>query len=178
LTDKKVWSRAVRDTSGLEEYHERNADLFMWPERLDIAIYTCEDGKLAKKVKKGVKKGNDIEAMRRELIADRPLAIRIESALYPAGVNIWADTVFDALAKGVFNLNSKAPRFMTFEVGEEGIVLIDVRKLISPTPKSLSEARGQVIASYQDHLEKEWIMALRRKYLVEINSAVLYGLLD
>jgi peptidyl-prolyl cis-trans isomerase SurA len=53
-----------------------------------------------------------------------------------------------------------------------------VRKLISPTPKSLSEARGQVIASYQDHLEKEWIMALRRKYLVEINSAVLYGLLD
>ena len=178
LTDKKVWSRAVRDTSGLEEYHERNSDLFMWPQRLDIAVYTCEDGKLAKKVKKGVKKGDDIEAMRRELIAERPLAIRIESALYPEGVNTWADTVFDAISKGAFNINSKAPRFMTFEVGEEGIVLIDVRQLVPPTPKSLSEARGQVIASYQDHLEKEWIMALRRKYPVEINSAVLYGLLD
>jgi peptidyl-prolyl cis-trans isomerase SurA len=150
----------------------------MWPQRLDIAVYTCEDGKLAKKVKKGVKKGDDIEAMRRELIADRPLAIRIESALYPEGVNTWADTVFDAISKGAFNINSKAPRFMTFEVGEEGIVLIDVRQLVPPTPKSLSEARGQVIASYQDHLEKEWIMALRRKYPVEINSAVLYGLLD
>jgi hypothetical protein len=35
-----------------------------------------------------------------------------------------------------------------------------------------------VIASYQDHLEKEWIMALRRKYQVEINTAVLYSIID
>lgn len=178
LTDNKVWSRAVRDTSGLEEYHANNSELFMWPERLDIAVYTCEDAKLAKKVKKGVKKNDDIEAMRRELIGERPLAIRIETALYPEGINTWADTVFDAIKKGDFDLESKAPRFMTFEVGEEGIVLIDVRKRVPPTPKTLEEARGQVIASYQDHLEKEWIMALRRKYQVEINTAVLYSLID
>ena len=178
LTDNKVWSRAVRDTSGLEEYHANNSELFMWPERLDIAVYTCEDEKLAKKVKKGVKKGDDIEAMRRELIGERPLAIRIESALYPEGVNTWADTVFYALTTGTFDLDSKAPRFMTFEVGVEGIVLIDVRELVPPTPKTLDEARGQVIASYQDHLEKEWIMALRRKYKVEINTAVLYSIID
>ena len=178
LTDNKVWSRAVRDTSGLEEYHANNSELFMWPERLDIAVYTCEDAKLAKKVKKGVKKGDDIEAMRRELIGDRPLAIRIESALYPEGANTWSDTVFYALTNGTFDLDSKAPRFMTFEVGVEGIVLIDVRELVPPTPKTLDEARGQVIASYQDHLEKEWIMSLRRKYQVEINTAVLYSLID
>ncbi|MDA1382406.1 MAG: hypothetical protein O3A22_00745, partial [Bacteroidetes bacterium] len=178
LTDNKVWSRAVRDTSGLEEYHANNTELFMWPERLDIAVYTCEDAKLAKKVKKGVKKGDDIEAMRRELIGERPLAIRIESALYPEGVNTWGDTVFYALTNGTFDLDSKAPRLMTFEVGVEGIVLIDVRELVPPTPKTLDEARGQVIASYQDHLEKEWIMALRRKYQVEINTAVLYSIID
>ena len=178
LTDNKVWSKAVRDTSGLEEYHANNSELFMWPERLDIAVYTCEDAKLAKKVKKGVKKNDDIEAMRRELIGDRPLAIRIESALYPEGANTWGDTVFYAIEKGTFDLNRKAPRFMTFEVGEEGIVLIHVRDRVPPTPKTLDEARGQVIASYQDHLEKEWIMALRRKYQVEINTAVLYSLID
>jgi peptidyl-prolyl cis-trans isomerase SurA len=178
LTDNKVWSRAVRDTSGLEEFHANNSELFMWPERLDIAVYTCEDAKLAKKVKKGVKKGADIESMRRELIGERPLAIRTESALYPEGTNTWADTVFYAISKGTFNLKSKAPRFMTFEVGVEGIVLVDVRELVPPTPKSLEEARGQVIASYQDHLEKEWIMALRRKYPIEINTSVLYSLID
>ena len=178
LTDNKVWSRAVRDTSGLEEFHANNSELFMWPERLDIAVYTCEDAKLAKKVKKGVKTGADIESMRRELIGERPLAIRTESALYPEGTNTWADTVFYAISKGTFNLKSKAPRFMTFEVGVEGIVLVDVRELVPPTPKSLEEARGQVIASYQDHLEKEWIMALRRKYPIEINTSVLYSLID
>ena len=178
LTDNKVWSRAVRDTSGLEEYHANNSEMFMWPERLDIAVYTCEDAKIAKKVKKGVKKSDDIEAMRRELIGERPLAIRIESALYPEGVNTWGDTVFYALKKGTFDLDSKAPRFMTFEVGVEGIVLIDVRERVPPTPKTLEEARGQVIASYQDHLEKEWIMALRRKYQVDINTAVLYSIID
>jgi hypothetical protein len=116
--------------------------------------------------------------MRRELIGERPLAIRTESALYPEGTNTWADTVFYAISKGTFNLKSKAPRFMTFEVGVEGIVLVDVRELVPPTPKSLEEARGQVIASYQDHLEKEWIMALRRKYPIEINTSVLYSLID
>jgi peptidyl-prolyl cis-trans isomerase SurA len=176
LTDTKVWSRAVKDTSGLEEYHTRNAELFMWPERIDIAVYTCEDAKLAKKVQKGVKKNKDIEGMRRELIAERPLAIRIESALYPEGTNNWADTVFAALKDGSFKISAKAPRFISIPVGGESIVLIDVRELIPPTAKSLEEARGQVIASYQDHLEKEWIMALRRKYQVEINTEVLYSL--
>ena len=176
LTDTKVWSRAVKDTSGLEEYHTRNAELFMWPERIDIAVYTCEDAKLAKKVQKGVKKNKDIEGMRRELIAERPLAIRIESALYPEGTNNWADTVFTALKDGSFKISEKAPRFISIPVGGESIVLIDVRELIPPTAKSLEEARGQVIASYQDHLEKEWIMALRRKYQVEINTEVLYSL--
>ncbi|PCJ82674.1 MAG: hypothetical protein COA49_01025 [Bacteroidetes bacterium] len=178
LTDTKVWSKAVKDTVGLEQYHERNAELFMWPERVDIAVYTCEDEKLAKKVQKAVKKNKDIEAMRRELIAERPLAIRIESALYPEGVNNWADTVFAAIKDGSFKMTTKAPRFISLSVGAEGIVLIDVRELVPPTPKSLKEARGQVIASYQDHLEKEWIMTLRRKYPVKINKEILYSIIN
>ena len=64
------------------------------------------------------------------------IAIRIETALYPEGINTWADTVFDAIKKGDFDLESKAPRFMTFEVGEEGIVLIDVSPGLVPIEQS------------------------------------------
>ena len=52
LTDQKVWSRAVKDSAGLADYHSRNLDAFMWPARLDAGIHTCEDAKIAKKVRK------------------------------------------------------------------------------------------------------------------------------
>ena len=44
--------------------------------------------------------------------------------------------------------------------------------------KTLDEARGQVIASYQDFLENEWIDRLRMKYPVSIKKDVLYELID
>ena len=43
-------------------------------------------------------------------------------------------------------------------------------------PDLLDECRGQAIAAYQDHLEKEWIMELRRKYPHDINREALYSL--
>ena len=39
--------------------------------------------------------------------------------------------------------------------------------------KTLSEARGYVIADYQDKLEKEWVEELRKKYEVDVNTKVL-----
>lgn len=37
-------------------------------------------------------------------------------------------------------------------------------------PGSFDEVKGQVIADYQERLEKEWTNALRKKYLVKINQ--------
>ena len=62
--------------------------------------------------------------------------------------------------------------------GGDAFVVMDVRGLVEPTPKTLDEARGQVIASYQDHLEVEWVKSLRKKYTVEVNEEVLYELID
>jgi hypothetical protein len=45
-------------------------------------------------------------------------------------------------------------------------------------PKSLIEARGQVIAAYQDYLEAEWIAELRANTLVEVNRNLLHNLAD
>ena len=54
----------------------------------------------------------------------------------------------------------KAP-FATYEGGGDETVLVHVGAVRSPEPKTPAEARGQVIAAYQDHLEAEWIEALR-----------------
>ena len=40
-------------------------------------------------------------------------------------------------------------------------------------PKEYGDVRGQVVADYQDQLEKEWVAALRKRYSVEVNQSVL-----
>jgi peptidyl-prolyl cis-trans isomerase SurA len=117
-------------------------------------------------------------ALRRELIAERPLALKMEDGLFSMGDNNWADSVFTAILNKTISLDSKSPRFMTLNIGDNGVILIDVIGVIKPMHKTLDEARGQVIASYQDFLENEWIESLRMKYPVSIKKDVLYELID
>ena len=42
----------------------------------------------------------------------------------------------------------------------------------TPTEKTLDEARGYVVAEYQDYLEKQWNEKMRREYPVKVNEKV------
>jgi peptidyl-prolyl cis-trans isomerase SurA len=176
LTDQKVWSRAVKDTTGLMEFHGQNRNEFMWEERLDAAIHTCEDAKIAKKVRKELRKNSDIEGLRRELIAERPLALRNEFGKFVEGENGWADRAFEALRDGSLAPDKHGLTILETTEGGDQIILVHVKEHMMPEPKELDECRGQAIAAYQDHLEKEWIMELRRKYPHDINREALYSL--
>ena len=58
--------------------------------------------------------------------------------------------------------------------GDNGsIEIMKVVKLIPVMPKPLEEARGYVVADYQEKLEKDWIQSLREKYPVHVNQDVL-----
>ena len=176
LTDQKVWSRAVKDTTGLMEFHGQNRNEFMWEERLDAGIHTCEDAKIAKKVRKELRKNSDIEGLRRELIAERPLALRNEFGKFVEGENGWADRAFEALRDGSLAPDKHGLTILETTEGGDQIILVHVKEHMMPEPKELDECRGQAIAAYQDHLEKEWIMELRRKYPHDINREALYSL--
>ena len=56
LTDQKVWSKAVKDTVGSKDFYERNKNNYMWQERADASVYTCNDDKVAKQVRELMKK--------------------------------------------------------------------------------------------------------------------------
>jgi peptidyl-prolyl cis-trans isomerase SurA len=59
---------------------------------------------------------------------------------------------------------------------EGKVMVVDVKKILPPSPKALDEARGLITAAYQDHLEKEWIKELRAKYPLNVDKAVLYSI--
>jgi peptidyl-prolyl cis-trans isomerase SurA len=52
-----------------------------------------------------------------------------------------------------------------------------VVQILPPQPKALDEARGYVIADYQDALEKAWVEDLRQQYPVKTDEAVLSSLI-
>ena len=176
LTDQKVWSRAVQDSAGLVDFHGRNPDLFMWPERLDAGIHTCEDAKIAKRVRKVLRKTADVEGLRRELIAERPLALKNEFGKFAEGDNAFADRAFAGLKDGSLVPDKRGLVVLETTEGGDQVILVHVKEQIPPTPKTLDECRGAAIAAYQDHLEDEWIMELQRKYPHNINREALFSL--
>ena len=176
LTDEKVWSKAVKDTAGLEAYHAAHVGDFMWDTRAEVDIFTCADEKAVKAARKAVKKGNDLVAFQRDYNAENGNSITLTSGRFSEGDNTWGDRVLADAAAGT--LSEKAPAFATYEGGGDETVLVHVGAVRSPEPKTLAEARGQVIAAYQDHLEAEWIEALRAGTTVEVNRALLQTLAD
>jgi len=176
LTDEKVWSKAVKDTAGLEAYHAAHVGDFMWGTRAEVDIFTCADEKAVKAARKAVKKGKDLVAFQRDYNAENGNSITLTSGRFSEGDNTWGDKVLADAAAGT--LSEKAPVFAAYEGGGDETVLVHVGAVRLPEPKTLAEARGQVIAAYQDHLEAEWIEALRAGTIVEVNRALLQTLAD
>ena len=53
---------------------------------------------------------------------------------------------------------------------------VQIRGITPPEQKTLDEARGKVIADFQDFLEKTWIAELRAQYPYEVNRAALHAI--
>ena len=115
-------------------------------------------------------------AFQRDYNAENGNSITLTSGRFSEGANTWGDKVLADAAAGA--LADKAPVFATYEGGGDETVLVHVGAVRSPEPKTLAEARGQVIAAYQDHLEAEWIEALRAGTAVEVNRTLLQTLAD
>jgi len=160
LTDQKVWTKAIKDTTGAKEHHEKNKDKFMWEERLDASIYTCTDDKSAEKVKKNLKANktdNDIIA---SLNHDTIVNVLIDRKLYLKGDNAMLDAT------------GWTPGITANQTVKNKVVFANIRKVMKPTPKTYSEARGLVTSEYQSWLEKNWIDSLKKKYPVAIDRKV------
>ena len=118
-----------------------------------------------------------MEGLRRELIAERPLALRNEFGKFAEGENAFVDRAFEALRQGNLEPDSYGLRVLKTSEGGDQIILVHLKEEIPPTPKSLKESRGAAIAAYQDYLEKEWIAELRAKYPYRINREALHSLI-
>lgn len=164
LTDEKVWSRAVKDTTGLKDFYERNKMNYMWGQRVDASIYTLKNPKLSQKLRNFISSGLSDQDLLKEFNSDTLKVLAVESGKYSKNDNKYIDMVqWSVGLSGDLKADSTS----------KSIVIVNVKQMIKPEPKSLSEARGLITADYQNYLEKIWIQYLRQKYPVVINKEVL-----
>jgi peptidyl-prolyl cis-trans isomerase SurA len=164
LTDEKVWSKAVIDTTGLENFYEQHKDDYMWDLRVDATVYEIRDGEIVDQVSELVKvsesDGDIALALEHDSIQK---SVKINPGYFEKGDNKYIDQV-EWKAGIIEQINSDV---------ENLVVLVKIREMLQPEPKTLDEARGLVTADYQTYLEKEWIKELKEKYPVAVNEDVL-----
>jgi len=167
LTDKKVWSKAVKDTLGLQQFYEENKNNYMWETRLDASILTVKDPSIIKSLNKLLKKGATDEQILAKYNHDSIQKVTIEHKKFLKGENM-----------NLQNVEWKAGISEIIPLADNENAIVVVHSVVAPEPKLLSEVRGAMTADYQNYLEKQWIAELRAKYPVSVNRDVFNSILN
>lgn len=168
-TKLEVWDKASQDSVGLKAFHEKNADNFKWDERAVLSIYTISpeaNKKALKKINKFVKK-KDAAGVQSKLGKYKG-QIAVQEKVVEKG----KDPILEKV-----DWKKGATSGMIVNEKNNSKKLIKVEKILPSMNKTMKEARGYIIAAYQDYLEKEWIKSLEDKYDVEINQSVFNSMI-
>lgn len=165
ITKQEVWDKASQDTSGLANFYAQNKSKYKWKERAKISQYTVSDFSMTDKVRKAVQKGTATTVKRtfnkeKEVVTVKELTIE-------RGRN----KTLDAMVWEAGKLSSMEPDKAT-----KSFSFIKIEEILPAGDKKLEDARGYVVADYQDHLEKKWIEELKNTYPVKVNKKTFKNL--
>jgi peptidyl-prolyl cis-trans isomerase SurA len=166
-TKINVWDKANTDTVGLYSFYEQNKSMYIFEEQATIGKYivNTNDEKKVKKIMKCAKKHNSEKTLKRFNKDGVEMLEYSEITVEPGSKElIGLDFKKKSISQPLYDKNSKKTLF---------------KKVVKINPsrrKSLKEARGYVVADYQDQLEMQWIIDLKKQYPVKINDSVYNAL--
>lgn len=165
LMDRNVWGKASRDSTGLETFYNSHKNKYMWDPGFVGSVYRFKNEAALKEGQKLLaKKDMKDEDLVKALNSDaKPEEVTVQHGHYE--FSKFKDVPEASIVKGKVTAPVKTPD------GKYVVVKVeDVYK--TPTQKSLDDARGYVVAEYQDYLEKQWNEQMRQKYRVIVNEDV------
>lgn len=163
-----VWNKAMKDTTGLKEFHAANSSKFRWNKRYDADIFDCNSKAVAEEVY-AILMSDSADSMN---IVDIVQQVNTDSELNTRHRNGKFDVEKSSFVKG-----------MDLKVGVNEVYEIDgkyfvarVAEILPPAEKEFGEAKGAVTSDYQGYLEEEWLKELRAKHKIVVKEDVLYSL--
>ncbi|HHH49893.1 MAG TPA: hypothetical protein ENK52_02815 [Saprospiraceae bacterium] len=166
-TKMLVWDKASQDEEGLKAFYKGKEKKYMWGERAKVSIYTLspDASAMLPKLKKLAARKSPKKVLKK--MNKKGEVVKHAEKTYEKGKN----DVLDALPWKVGSLSA-----VETNKRDKSLNFMKIEKVIAPMPKQLKEARGYVVADYQDYLEKQWVKELKAAYKVEINKDVFESL--
>jgi len=167
ITKNEVWDKASQDTVGLKKYYTKNKGKYLWPVRYQLqkVTITAKDSKSVESAYKYIKKKG---------------MTKFKSKY---GDN--SDYTIHYNKETIDKDSEDAKAYKTGKVGEVTDISIVknsgyfhvLTEVLSADMKTLSEARGYVIADYQDFLEKQWVDQLKAEHPIKVNEKTLKSII-
>ncbi len=167
LTDEKVWTKAVKDTIGLQEFFNKNQENYFWNDRVNATVFILKDKSVTDQVVAIINEYDNDGDIAKAFAADSITSVRIIPGLYEKGDDRYVDSI-------EWNIGLSEP--INSDV-EDITVFVKITDLVFSKAKEIDEARGIVTADYQTYLENEWIEYLKNKYPVSLNNDVLNSII-
>jgi len=164
LTDELVWSKAIKDTTGLEQFYKNNTSNYLWPDRFNVKTYSTNSESISKEI---------LELLSNEVEKDSILAIINDSSELNAN---YESGIFSVDEKAYLeNINNSKDEITVVE-SEGKFYVTKMLQFIPSKEKELKEAKGIITSDFQSHLEQQWIDELRSKYNYTVHKDVLYSI--
>ncbi len=161
LMDKKVWTYAIQDTTGLEAFYEKHKHEHRWDLRVEASVYTGKKEELLQQARQLLLNDREEQDILDSLNKESSINLVLKTGKFQAADNALVDAhPWDSGVTQVKPLPDDYP-------GAPSFYFIHYKDILPPDVKQLSEIRGLMISQYQEQLEKDWLNELRTKYRIE-----------
>jgi peptidyl-prolyl cis-trans isomerase SurA len=165
ISDQNIWTKAIKDTSGLKEFFNANRNKWEYPNRVNATVFSSSSKKIIKKAYSLKKKDNiSNDSIITILNKENPLNISFENKLIE-DFKVY-NSSYEDLEKGINNptlINNKW-------------FFVYAKEKLDQRQKELKEAEGIIVSAYQNYLEESWIKSLKKKYAIKIDYNTLYSI--
>lgn len=163
-----VWDKASEDSLGLAKFFETIKGKYRWEDRAVSSVYRISiENKDQVEAIRAYAKDHSADEVKAKFNMEEKILVNVESRTFEKGKSQELKGVEwkkGAMSPVDENARTKTIRFYKIE------------DLLPPAEKTLSEARGYVVADYQDTLERKWVDELKSTYKVKVNEKVLESL--
>ncbi|WP_281847460.1 peptidylprolyl isomerase [Olleya namhaensis] len=161
LMETEIWNAAKQDSIGLQQYFALHQDNYFYDVRVDAIVASSAKKSSIKKVAKMLSSNVSPDAIKAQLNSESKINVSfIEDILDANHQALPKDLKLETGVSAIFTHN-------------DAYSVVNIKSVIPTTSKSFKEAKGHVIADFQEEKEKEWMSGLAKKYKVVINQEAL-----
>ena len=165
ISEKKVWNRLSNDSSGIRLFYEEHKKNWLSKSGIEAKVYILkqtQDGEksLTAAFTRYSQKQEFDNALLKKFNRPNDTVLIIKEGIWYKGDNADIDKLYWKTGSQSFSMNSFPS-------------MIVIKKILEPEPLKFEKVQGEVMTSYQEYLENEWIGQLNKKYNVKIDNQVL-----